>query len=612
MVMNDKDFDEKLRAIMKKDIKLSNEYEISVENAIENAESQKNYKNNHKFLKFAQRFVAVIVISVLGATAYAASTGKLNLGLDLSNIGHSKVSKNYENNASLIDKKIETDYYTINLESVSGDSAYLILEYKIKFKENVLSEISGIEYDSVHGYYLDISGDITINDDKISGRRYVNKLSESEYLYVQMIDLMEIDTTEINLKIWLDQISINNENKEWGKIGKEIKTTVTLENTDLTANLQEQVLDENQKVVINRISNSPYETYITATIITENMTMEEYYKKYTGSYEEGTKYESFIVQDENGQKLQAIVYDGNTAGINYYILENGEYTKVDSIDEIDYEKDIVKIEENFRILLDEKLEGTKIKLYVTYNELPNDRNDEEAREYEAATWNKLEIGDVNYTAKSSLGGTLTFYKIELDDEYLSFYYKIDGIIGNESEILLRKNNGEMNYIFPTENEIAGINGEENRFKFAVETFYRTGLDVFDDNLAEIFDELEFTMLFGCKSSFIGEPIECEIALENASKANFGEWEFTDIYEKTISFTNKVTNDFYRAYGIKKISESVHSYTITIKYNDNDDLLGVDGNYPYLEDYIKNNNITKESQLIDFLKQDENNSEFVEN
>lgn len=610
--MNDKDFDEKLKAVIKKDIKLSNEYEISVQNAIENAESQKNYKNNHKFLRFAQRFVAVVVISALGATAYAASTGKLNLGLDLRNIGHSKVSKNYEDNASLVDKKIETDYYTINLESVSGDSAYLILEYKIKFKENVLDEVNEIEYDSVEGYCLNISGDIAINDDKIYGRKYVNKISENEYLYIQMIDLMEVDTTEINLKIWLDQISINNENKEWGRIDKEIKANVTLENTDLTANLQEQVLDENQKVVINRISNSPYETYITGTIITENMTMEEYYKKYTGSYEEGTKYESFIVQDENGQKLQAIVYDGNTAGINYYVLENGEYTKVDYIDEVDYEKDIVKVEENFRILLDEKLENTKIKLYVTYNELPNDRNDEEAKEYEAATWNKLETGDVNYTAKSSLGGTLTFYKIELDDEYLSFYYKIDGIIGDESEILLRKNNGKMNYIFPTENEIAGINGDENRFKFAVETFYRAGLDVFDDNLAEIFDKLEFTMLFGCKSSFIVEPIECEISSENSSKANFEDWEFMDIYEKTISFTSKVTNDFYRAYGVGGKSESIYNYTITIKYNDNGDLLGVDGDYPYLEDYIENNNITKESELIDFLKQNEENSEFVEN
>ena len=155
------------------------------------------------------------------------------------------------------------------------------------------------------------------------------------------------------------------------------------------------------------------------------------------------------------------------------------------------------------------------------------------------TWYPITAGDKKYTQTSSLGGTLEINKIEIDDENVTFYYDKKGKIGNESLVILRKDNGIMNYAYPTEEIEKGITGNENKITFARHESYRTGFvgngmeeNEFSNMLDDI-DKIQFTLLYGNVTEIIGNTVELKIPTQNKEEAFIKNVNITEIVENEV-------------------------------------------------------------------------------
>ena len=159
----------------------------------------------------------------------------------------------------------------------------------------------------------------------------------------------------------------------------------------------------------------------------------------------------------------------------------------------------------------------------------NDRNNEEKQEYDKLTWYPLIEGEQKYSAQSSLGGTLEIEKIKINENNIEFYYNEKGLMGNDSLIILRRNNGEMNYIYPIKTERKGINGTENKITFSKDLFGAAGLNIISlGDLHENLDNVEFALLFGSRSKKIADDFTIEIPNQNNSIVKIENVEINDI------------------------------------------------------------------------------------
>ena len=271
--------------------------------------------------------------------------------------------------------------------------------------------------------------------------------------------------------------------------------------------MKEMQLNNNTKMVIQEIANTKFETFIKVQKIAENITWKEY-------NENPFEYESFILTNEAEKQIGATIRNGDWNGRKYYIKENDTFKETDviSIKEEDY----VKVEENFIILM-EGNEGETINLNLAKSRIYNDRTNEEKEMYDIAQWYPLKAGEEKYSAKSGLGGTFEVNRIVIDDENITFFYNEEGILGDEWRIIIRDNNGQMNYIHPTKEERANVNSRENKITFTRSTNYSAGLNLHTINMDNI-DNLEFTLLFGCVTERIGEPLEITIPKRNEETA----------------------------------------------------------------------------------------------
>lgn len=595
-------FDKELKKIVNKDIYLSDIYKENIENAIDycfNIDKSDYKKKYNKILKYLTGVAAVIMISLIGITTYAVTTGKLSL--NLTNFEFLKLSKNYEENAQIVEKRIETDDLIIELQSVSGDNAYLIFQYKINLKENILSEIGTVEFDQRNGYRLGISGKSYINGKLNYGAEHIEKISDSEYLLIQTFAIMEKNTNQLDVVIWLDRLFKDFEGDiNLGVINKEIHTTVDL-NKVSNFEKQERVLDENQKIIITNIGNSQFETYISATIITEGLTYKEYDDKYMNF-----NWKNFVVTDENNKLLSTIVYDGNTAGKKIYKINNDAYEEVEFKD-INYKKDKIKLEENYRILLEEVKDLSKIKVYLVSEHLFSGK--QEIENYNNATWYPVIAGEQKYIAKSNLGGSLIINKIDIDENNITFYYEIEGIIGSDKGIVIRDKTRKLNYIHPSKLEVKAVSGKENIIQFAIHDNFRASTNGFREDLDEIIENLEFTMLFNKEYNFIGDCFECEIPALDKNIDLFNDFNIIDTKFNTIKGNITLDN------GENK------NYIIDVIYDDFDNLLDFDATHGEFETYkilkednkpiiintgsvgyINGSQIQKYSKLKEYLKQ----------
>ena len=478
---------------------------------------ERGYVEMNKVIKTLAAVICSVVI--LSGIVYAAKNK-----IDFSKFGFLKVDENYSDSATIVNKSIENEYMNITLESVGGDNSYIIVEYTINFKDKAIQEFEPIIYNQNTGYNIGIASKVNINDEEQNTNimKVFNKISDSEYQYVQIINIMDNEEKEFNLDIYLDTFYVGTSyntasNKVY--IDKKISTKISRqENKNFEE--KEQVLDNNKKVVIEDVENTKFETFIKGKYVKEGITWKEYQNV-------NMEYSSFLVSTDNGEKIQSIIYQGDASGIDRYVKNSdNEYEKIEDYSTIK-NSDIVKVEEHFLILLGRQENINNLLVTPTETKLYNDRTDEEERMYKKATWYQVKPGKTQYTAKSTLGGTLTINNITVDNDYITFYYYINGYIGDETLVLVRdKSVDDMNYFYATNEYKKDVNGEENKIEFSLKDEPRSGLNTYKISLKNI-DNLEFTLLFGSNTKIIGEPFKISIPDRDNDDLKFKNIEISD-------------------------------------------------------------------------------------
>lgn len=478
--------------------------------------------------RILQSVASLAIILTCGLTVYAGVSGNLNL----EKLGLLKLSKNYDESATQINQSIENEYCKITLNSMAGDSAYIVSEYTIDFKEASPNSFKQIDYDGRYGYDLTINGNVLINSKTPeSVMEYVDKITDTEYKYIQVINVMSVKDQNIKLEMDFDSLCKVDFTEKDGeiKINKKLQANIQIKRTD-TEKFEpiKQKLDDNTQIVIEEIANTKFENFIRIKQVNLDIT----WKKYNSN---PLEYNSFLITDSKDETLPYTVYSGDVFGKKIYVKQNGKYTQVE--DEYSLkDSDIVKIEENYTILLGLEEDVNTIKISPTKTRFYNDRTDEEEEVYNKMTWYPITAGDKKYTQTSSLGGTLEINNIEIDDENVTFYYDKKGKIGNELLVIVRKNNGIINYAYPTEEIEKGITGTENKITFARHEKYRSGLKGFKmdddefDNMLEDIDKAEFTLLYGCVTEIIGKTVELKIPTQNEENAVIKNVNIIDIEE----------------------------------------------------------------------------------
>lgn len=559
-------FDYEMKTIANQEIELPNEYINMINKTLEKCAQTKTIKNHkNKILEIIRNILIALIVGASTLTVYATA----NKNLPLMKMGLIKAEENYAENASIINKTIENDYATITIESMSGDDAYVIIDYKIVLKDKAIQEYGNVSYDNAFEEGISLYTTVFSNSEKIEKiNSKSSKISETEFNYVQVINVMNLKEIS-NLEIYINSLCINLDWRNPIEVNKIINIELSSSKNKKTFKEIEQKIDENRSVIITNVANTKFETYITAQIVTKDLTYKEYSEK------DQLKYNSFIITNQNGEEISYIVYDGEN---KIYKIEDGKEVESKDIKE----EDAIKTIENYIIIIGKQENVKNLKIVPIKTRLFNDRTDEEAKEYKNISWNKLKAGDEKYTAQSSLGGTLEITKIEIDDEKIVFYCKKNGLIGTES-MIIRNKNQKMNYVYPHEEKKVGINGEENQIIFSRKTVGASGLNI-KEGMFDNLDDIEFTLLWGEKSQRIAKDIEIEIPEQSNN--------IIKLKKINIAEANKIklTGDSSKYDNLKIKKEIYYDENRKILFINTNQFLGDGGisikDYPYLDDYIE--------------------------
>lgn len=487
-----------------------------------------NGKIKHK-LKFnrLQKVAAFVIAGTVSLTAYAGISKNANM----EKMGFLKLSQNYENSLVAVNQSVENEYCNITLESMAGDKAYIIAEYRIKLKDKAFEKITKpIEYINGIGYDLHVSEKVLVNSKEISNvSEYVDKVSDNEYVYTQVINIMDENTNHLDLEIGIEDISsgiilgFEDGDNEAIAIGKTIKSEIELTENENTAILTEEQVDEHTKIIIEKIGNTKFQKFIKAKKIVDDIT----YKEYSDNFNE---YISFSITDGNDNTIPNIIYGGSIAGRKMYVKKDGQIQEKFEI-EIK-ETDTIREEENFIILLSSENTSGTLKVTPVKSKLFEDRKlnengkTQEEEMYEQATWYPVKSGNKIYTATSGLGGNFVIQKIDINDENIIFYYEQNGCLGDEWKVLMRQKIDDINYVFPIEEQIKGMNGNENKIVFSRNPNLAAGLNLHKMSLDNI-EDLEFTLLFGCTTENIGNAIQLDVPTQDEQTAKINHLEIID-------------------------------------------------------------------------------------
>ena len=150
--------------------------------------------------------------------------------------------------------------------------------------------------------------------------------------------------------------------------------------------------------------------------------------------------------------------------------------------------------------------------------------------YDKATWYPVKSDNKTYNATSVLGGNLIIQNIDINHGNITFYYEENGCLGNEWKVLIREKIDDMNYVFPVEEQIKGVNSNENKIVFSRNASLATGLNLEKISLDNI-DNLEFTLLFGCTTENIGNPINLNVPAQDEQIAKISNIQIIDSVEE---------------------------------------------------------------------------------
>ena len=551
--MKEEKFDDLIKKDINDQIKAPEKLKYRIKEEIER-QSTKPQNRNYKVVK---GIAAVFAVCILGVTSYAAITGNLNL----KELGLQKASKNYENSAVEINKKIDNEYLTITLNNIACDNTYLISEYTLKLKDKGIKRYGEIKkYNG--NYQIEMSSDAIINEEKIHPwASTVQKNAENEYKIFKIYNISDIKENEFNVKLQIENIVFNdgtetaNYSQEdtsideftevnQNSINKEFSMDIERKNVEKTSIEYPSQKIGNKTIKIKDAANTNFETIVKASI-TEEKTYEEYKQDIYKQIEN-----TFMLTGLNGENIN---YEVNKDFDSYAILDDGNYMKIDELrkyisardenrqitvnsseiisnnKEMTYkdlvnhygtnakiEEKVEKIEEDFIITIGIDQNGQdieQIKLLPVEKTYLDDRNEEDVEYCKSIKWYKLE--NKKYQANSYLGGTLEISNIEITDQKIIFSCKVDGLIGEEQLIVMRKNGSEFNYVIPEEYEIKENSTNEYEITFNRKATSQIGVITNNDEEKAILDDIskdEFTMLFGKKNGtkFIGNGLELEI------------------------------------------------------------------------------------------------------
>lgn len=513
--------------------------------------------------RIVQTVATLIVTITLGMTVYAGVTGNLNF----KNMGLLKVSENFDSKKIEVKKTIENDYVKIIIEDVARDSAYLIVEYRILPKEKALKEMGNVEYDKDWGYRIGIANRVWINEQIPQMTNFTTeKISDEEYKCSQVINIMNFDEENIHLKLWLENFYIGMYTKEKGvKINKMVEMDIALNDIDKQKTIaQEQKIDQNTKVILEKVENSSFETYIRLKRITENITWKD--------YNENIEYYRFKVASIENDTIASNCYDiGKKVYKNEKLIEDFSELK---------DNDIVKVENMYAVILGEQTNFKKLKVMQTKSTFFSDRTNEEKEAYYNAKWYPLKDGEQQYEATNNNGGTFSINKITIDDDNIFFYFDKKGIFGETSYIDLRVNNGTMNYICPVKIEEKGLTSDENKITFNRNLFGSAGLGIKDGMLDDL-SKVEFTMLFGDVDQIIGDPLIIDIPEQTNEKVKIDNIKINDTKSEIYIYKNTTSVPIYDDNSIeaksiekeeKEFSFEIDSYENNILNNVNNIIL----------------------------------------
>jgi hypothetical protein len=492
-------FEDKIKHISKQDFNVPKKYENSVNDAlnyISNISKEKSNKKNIKnnIISIMQKVAIVFITGILGVTVYAG----ISNNAVFQKIGLNKLSQNYEQNKVSVDQTIENDYFTLSLENIARDSAYVILEYNIHLKDKAINEFEEVTYSEIYGEYaIGPACTITVNgEENPFSIVYTDKESDSDYSYYQIINVMNYDDENLDLKIWFDYLWTGNYLNETVQINETLNISSKLSNIEDNFEKQEQKLDDGSTIILDKIANVNFQTFVRIKRTVSSIAWKEY------NNSNALQYKSFLITDSNNNLIPYRTYTSDIIGRKYYLAETGEV--IENISEIK-DDDKITVEENYVILLD-NIEDTKnIKIFSIKLGLYDDRTDEESKMYNNAIWYPLAEGNNKYSALSNLGGTLEIDNIKIDDENITFHYTKNGIVENGiSYVLIRNKNKTMNYVCPSNQD--ETNSGDITFSRKI---LGTGLGVVDGMLDNI-EDLEFTLMFSKAAEYDGIPFETSI------------------------------------------------------------------------------------------------------
>ena len=307
--------DSTIQNILKQEIELPESYKKTIKNTIQKCTQQsKNSETEIKKYKILNTIKKIGITAIIGAstiTVYAATTNNL----PFQEMGLMKLSQNYDENAVEINKTIENEYTKVTLETMSGDGSYIILEYRINLKDKAINEYGNISYNDAMGYSLWLAETSLVNSKEITNKlQEITKISETEFICTQVLNIMDIKDENLNLIVNMDELVLNSKISKPINLGKKLQINMNLKNNDQNNfTPQEKVIDENNKIIINNVGNTKFETYISAQKIIENITYKEFKKL------NPLKYNSFIVKNENGEEITYLIRNEDWAGKYLYV-----------------------------------------------------------------------------------------------------------------------------------------------------------------------------------------------------------------------------------------------------------------------------------------------------
>lgn len=476
----------------------------------------REFKQKSKFVKAFQAVAAVLVVGILSVTTYAGVTGKLNI--NIGNTGYKKIDKNYNDVATAIDKKIDNEYFTLSVESMAADPAYLIFEYDIKLKDKAMEEIGEVSYNKVDGYGISLCSDTFVNgQQKIqSGGRNlttIEKISEKEFRLVEIYNIANMKEKTLHLKKVLHNLEIRDLNVNTNQIqlnvdiSQILTANVKFENVE-TKVLAKSSLSNGTTLYIEAVSNSKFENYILARTVSETKEYQEFWSKESQFMFED--YVDFAICDQDDKTIN---YDVN--GLEDYfekLQDDGSYIAQPLVGDEGYfqieNDDLVRRQavSLIKLAIDDENKPIQIKVLPICRKIYNEDNYSQYDFYMQEDWYPVSLGEVNIEEKSQVGGSVTVTRIEETEDTIEFYYDRNGYVPSNIDFAINvKNDSQPNCLSPSYYEIKGIDGEEDKVAF----LKMSENLLLSTNSIKTIDNLEFAMFYSVEYDILADCLVFE-------------------------------------------------------------------------------------------------------